>query len=384
MLKKFRLTAYIIFASLTTLLSQEMEVRKIIPPKLGTNSLGPKVICYRPMRRGSPNISVEQKYGKIIVNNYGHGGSGWTLAPGSAEYAINLLVDSKYASDLKKDTPITIVGAGVIGLFAAYNLFTRGYKNLTIVAEKFDALTSHNSGGLIAPVSMDNNPQMEKIVYKIGLKAYNFYKAIVEKSNHDFTEGAFTLPSYFENRQDSGLESYVGAVMEPAKDVILDFGNGTTRKMVVYDDGIFVDVSKIMIALTNYLKKNKVKFIKKKINSFSQIRNKFIINCTGLGAKELCGDCQLVSVQGHLIMLKNQNPAELQYMIQIYLKDGTTKSGQKVKRAFYIFPKHLPNSGNNDVGVIGSTFIEGATSLTPNNEEFDIVCKNAKKFFGVR
>ncbi len=384
MLKKFKFTVYLILASLTPLLSQEMEVRKIVPPKLGKNSIGSRVLCHRPMRHGSPNVSVEQKYGKVIVNNYGHGGSGWTLAPGSAEYAINLLIDSKYSSDLKKDTPISIVGAGVIGLFTAYNLFTRGYKNLTIVAENFDALTSHNSGGLVAPVSMDNNPQMEKVVYKIGFKAYSFYKAIVEKRHPDFIEGAFILPSYFENREDSGLESYVGAVMEPAKDVILDFGNGTTRKMVVYDDGIFVDVGKMMIALTDYLKKNKVKFIKKKIDSFSQIRDKFIINCTGLGAKELCHDVQIVSVQGHLIMLKNQNPADLQYMILIYLKNGTTKSGQKVRRCFYIFPKHLPNSGHNDVGVIGSTFVEGATSLTPNNEEFDIVCKNAKEFFGIK
>jgi hypothetical protein len=83
-------------------------------------------------------------------------------------------------------------------------------------------------------------------------------------------------------------------------------------------------------------------------------------------------------------MLKNQNPADLQYMILVYLKNGTTKSGQKVRRCFYIFPKHLPNSGHNDVGVIGSTFVEGATSLTPNNEEFEIVCKNAKEFFGIK
>ena len=38
----------------------------------------------------------------------------------------------------------------------------------------------------------------------------------------------------------------------------------------------------------------------------------------------------------------------------------------------------------NDVGVIGGTFIENATSLTPNNEEFDIMLEGTKKFYGIR
>ena len=384
MFKESLAIMYIILAILTPVLHAEVEVRRIVPPKLSANFLGQKVLCHRPMRRGSPNMSVEQRYGKVIVSNYGHGDSCWALAPGCADYSNNLLINSRYSNDLKKDTPITIIGAGAIGLFVAYDLLTKGYNNITIVAEVFDALTSHISGGLVAPVSIDNDAKVQNTIYKIGFKAYNFYKSIAEKKHPHIIEGAVVLPTYFENRDDSGLEPYVGVVMEQAKDVILDFCNGTTRKMIVYDDGIFVDTCKLMTAITDYLKKNKVKFVKKKISSFSQIRDKFIINCAGLGAKELSSDNKIVPVQGHLIMLKNQNPANLQYMISVYLNEGTTKSGQKVRRSFCIFPKYLPNSGANDVGMIGTTFIEGATNLTPNKEEFDIVHKNATEFFGIK
>ena len=55
-----------------------------------------------------------------------------------------------------------------------------------------------------------------------------------------FKEGAVVVPTYFQDRKNSGLEPYVGVVMQPAKDVVLDFGNGTTQKMVSYDDGIFI------------------------------------------------------------------------------------------------------------------------------------------------
>jgi hypothetical protein len=192
------------------------------------------------------------------------------------------------------------------------------------------------------------------------------------------------VPTYFENRDDSGLESYVGKVMQPAKDVILDFGNGTTRTMVSYDDGIFIDTAKMMIGLRDYLDKKKIKFIQRKISSFAELDSKYIINCSGLGSSELNKDEKMASVQGHLVMLKDQNPQDLKHMILVYFNEGKTKSGQKVKRSFYIFPKHLPNTEPNDVGVIGGTFIENATPETPNEEEFNILIEGAKKFYGIQ
>jgi len=42
----------------------------------------------------------------------------------------------------------------------------------------------------------------------------------------------------------SFLEPHVGVVMQKAKDVTLDFGNGTKRDLVVYDHGIFIGPQK--------------------------------------------------------------------------------------------------------------------------------------------
>jgi hypothetical protein len=47
-------------------------------------------------------------------------------------------------------------------------------------------------------------------------------------------------------------------------------------------------------------------------------------------------------------MLKDQNPKDIQYMILTRWDEGKTKSGQKVERDFYIFPKHMPNTSVND------------------------------------
>lgn len=154
--------------------------------------------------------------------------------------------------------------------------------------------------------------------------------------------------------------------------------------MASYDDSLFIDANKMMINLTRYLKSKNVKFIQQKITNFSDIDNKYVINCTGLGASELNNDYQLEGIQGHFILLKNQNPEDLEYMISVPLNENYTKYGQKVRRSFQIFPKHMAYGNVNDVGVIGGTHIEGASSLTPNEEEFNTILQGARSFYGVR
>jgi glycerol-3-phosphate dehydrogenase len=139
----------------------------------------------------------------------------------------------------------------------------------------------------------------------------------------------------------------------------------------------------MMDHLGNHLK-GKVKFVDKKINNFAEVNTKYIINATGNGARELNKDSNMVSVQGHLLMLKDQDIKAIDHMILVYFNEGKTKTGQKVKRSFYIFPKKLSNSQPADLGVIGGTFIENATAETPNEEEWDILLQGAKDFYGIK
>jgi hypothetical protein len=362
--------------------STARAVRKITPPRLDTAYLGKEVLCYRPMRRGAPNMSVETVGSQIIAHNYGHGGSGWTLAPGTAKYVVDLVEDTEGGAIVSKGEPVTVVGAGVIGLFTAYELVQRGYSNITVMAERFEKITSDNAGGLLAPVSMDNAPEIQAIIDQIGIDAYRFFAAVAQGEQPDFAGGAKIVPSYFETRDESGLEPYVGQVMQPAKDVVVDFGNGTTRDMVVYDDGIFIDTALMMEELHSYLE-SRVTFVEQKVLNFADLPNNLVFDCAGLGSGALNGDAEVVSVQGHLIMLKDQVPADMEYMILVYFDEGVTEANQKVKRSLYVFPKSLPGTGPNDIGVVGGTFVEGGTPETPNLSEYATMLQGAKDYYGI-
>ena len=50
----------LIFVSCGWAQSATLEVRKITPPKLDQAYLGKEILCERPMRHGSPQLSVEK------------------------------------------------------------------------------------------------------------------------------------------------------------------------------------------------------------------------------------------------------------------------------------------------------------------------------------
>lgn len=354
------------------------ETRHITPPKLQNANIGKKVVCYRPMRHPIPNFSLEKNNGKTLIHNYGHGGSGWSLAPGSVDYCVSLLFTDRPLTDLHM--PIAIVGSGCIGLFTAYKLLEKGFTDITLYSDSFDDLTSHYAGGLLSMRAFGDSPELHELFVHIGCESYRFYKKIAEGMDKEFKAGASLLPTYVLNHEQSELEVFVGKVMEPAKKVVLDFGNGVTRQMLAYDDSIFIDTGLMMELLTNLLK-NRVTFVKKEIREFSDLDESIIFNCTGMGSRKLNHDNLLEPVQGHLVFLENQDPKELQYMMIMDWNEGVTSANQRISRTLDFFPKRFPDAPATSVGVLGGTFICGADETTPNDDEFELIHERAYNFF---
>lgn len=375
----------VILMSNSAFATEMVEVRKLTPPKLELKNLGRKIVAYRPMRKGTPAMTLEITNEKIIVSNYGHGGSGWTLAPGSSKYVVDLLLQNDYAKKLGKNEPIVIIGAGTIGQFSALELINHGYTNITIIAEEYDNLTSHAACGIFAPVSLDCDPEIQAQIDAMLITSYKFYKSVADKRNKQISSsGARVIPLYFSNREDSGLEPFVGKLFAKSKDVIVDFQNGKLQRMVAYDDAIFMETEFLMDALRKILLNNNVKFVQRKVYNIFDLKEKIVFNCSGNGAKELVNDQNIAAIQGHLLMLKDQEPNAVEYMIFAYLNEDKNKNNQNIMRMFYMFPKQSLGAPTNDVGVLGGTLVEVSDMNTPNTEEFDRILQNANDFYGIK
>ena len=376
-----RLLRLLLAVLLTASSAYAEPIHVLKPPLLRTENVLRQVLCHRPMRQAAPNISLERIDDKIIMHNYGHGGSGWTLAPGCTQYLVQKCIDQykPHPSD-----PLVIIGAGVIGLFTAYYLVKAGFTNITVVAKQYDDLTSHKAGGFLAPSTLSAKTfgqETQSFIDRLCFDAYRFYAAIARGNNFDFAaQGARFVPVYL-TRDDERLAAYEDVVMQRPYDVIIDFSNGKQYEMKVYEDAIFMDTDILMQSLRDGLK-DKVVWLTKKVDSFAEIDARYIFNCAGLGAKALCDDDQLLPVQGHLLMLTDQQPEDMQYMISLFVSYGVTESGHTVKRSLYMFPKQTLGASKASVGVLGGTFIEEADGKTPNEHEFELMLKRAQEFFG--
>ena len=273
-----------------------------------------EILCKRPFREGGIRLEAENVGDKKVIHCYGHGGSGWTLGPGCGQRILNILL-----ARLKQDWQslanhdITIIGGGVIGLFAAYYLsrhklgHPEDFGEVCIVAESFDDLTSNNAGGLFEPFSIGGDPDLELLV-----DSYEFYHAIAlgHTSVPEFEEFDIELLAMFSKERD----------VMPTLVQLGYIPHGVAAKMKigshVHDlflhQIFYMDVALLMKHLYNIVTRQGVRAIRGiSIQDFGEIDDPVIINCTGLRARELTGDTRLRPVLGHLVRLQNQPRALL-------------------------------------------------------------------------
>ncbi|MBS1822755.1 MAG: FAD-dependent oxidoreductase [Acidobacteria bacterium] len=87
-------------------------------------------VCLRPFRAAGPRLDVERVGEKIVVHNYGHGGSGWSLSWGSADVVVQKALE---AGNGARD--VAVIGCGALGLTAAITAQRAGL-SVTIYAKE--------------------------------------------------------------------------------------------------------------------------------------------------------------------------------------------------------------------------------------------------------
>ena len=104
-------------------------VPPLAPVRAHTDRIFDITVCLRPFRAAGPRLDTEQIGDTLVVHNYGHGGSGWSLSWGSGAIAVQKAM----ASSPKQ---VAVLGCGALGLTSAI-LAQRAGAKVTIYAREF-------------------------------------------------------------------------------------------------------------------------------------------------------------------------------------------------------------------------------------------------------
>ncbi len=118
----------------------------LAPIRAQTDRIFDIAVCLRPFRPAGPRVDTERLGDTLVVHNYGHGGSGWSLSWGSSARAVRLAMQPG-------PREVAVIGCGALGLTSAI-LAQRAGARVTIYArDQLPETTSARATGEWTPDS---------------------------------------------------------------------------------------------------------------------------------------------------------------------------------------------------------------------------------------
>ncbi|HEX5280662.1 MAG TPA: FAD-dependent oxidoreductase [Micropepsaceae bacterium] len=315
------------------------EKLQVAPLDASTSRISAITVCTRPFRAQGPRLDVEQIAGKMVVHNYGHGGSGWSLSWGSAEIAAG-----KALADGTRD--IAVIGCGALGMTTALTLQRAGAR-VTIYAKDLPPnVRSSFATGLFTPDSRicsedGATPEFKQSWERMCRTSWRSYGTLlglpgnpVEFVDNYEIAGAFSAEvaagSAPKTRQlQSTGSALVTDVIEPIEnqpdfaalqgELVPDllprgvsyapgqhpFGKRYVRKT----SNLVFNIAEYAGYLLAQFRTNGGEIVVREFHSpaeFAALPQTTLVNCTGYGARALLGDDSVIPVRGQLARMHPQ------------------------------------------------------------------------------
>lgn len=258
---------------------------------IGTN------VGIRPFRKTGIRLEAERLKDKLLIHNYGYGGSGLTLAFGGAKEVLDILDQQQMPSKV-----VAILGAGVVGLATAYDLLEQGYEVHLYSDEWVPNLTSNVAAGIWSPLFSPDIPEEKQKLHQRLLETSEdrFLKSTGE--NPEFAGVGFICSYSFitQGSQEAVLPKYKG------EEVIVHFDNGVVkngRRMyeIGLDGKLFINDLYSKVQEKGAVLKQRYF---EKMEEILCLEEPIIVNCTSMGSHQLFNDQEFIPVRGQIIYFK--------------------------------------------------------------------------------
>jgi D-amino-acid oxidase len=291
-----------------------------IPPVLAPVRAHPDrlfdiTVCLRPFRAQGPRIEAEQIGNSLVVHNYGHGGSGWSLSWGSATLAMQKAL-------INSPSQIAVIGCGAIGLTSAI-MAQRTGAQVTIYAR--DLLPQTRSARATGSWTPDSRIALKEAagpafgavweqMARVSFKTYRQYLGL-PGTPVEFTDRYALSDEPFEQaREESekldtlGFGSY-GDLIRDLTPRGQDMPPGATPFPVKYvrrSQNMQFNIADYSHTLMTDFFTAGGKFVRKEFhapNDLTQLKEKVVINCPGYAAREWWKDESITPVRGQIAWL---------------------------------------------------------------------------------
>ena len=271
-------------------------------------------VCTRPFRADGPRLDVEKIGDKIVVHNYGHGGSGWSLSWGSSTIATNKAMATGARN-------IGVIGCGALGLTSATLLQRAGYPVTIYAKDRPPQVRSSLATGLWTPdsrICLEERAtpefrQLWQTMRDTSFATYQNYLGLpgepVEWIDHYRLSGGPDRPKpapSADEIQFAELQHDMPDVRERQADDLTGAANPFPRFSTRRSANMMFNLIEYQHLLIADFLAGGGRIETREFHTpsdFAGLPQKALINCTGYGARALFKDDSVIAVRGQLARL---------------------------------------------------------------------------------
>ena len=291
---------------------------RLAPLRAHVRRLFDITVCTRPFRAAGPRLDTEMLGDTLVVHNYGHGGSGWSLSWGSATVVLEKAL-------ARGDKNIAVIGCGALGLTTAVLALRSGCSVTLYAKELLPHTRSVRATGSWTPdsriaLSGPAGPQFGDLWERMARISWKSYRSYL---------GVAGNPVEFGDRYAVSDVPFAQANAQYYPPGKLDFAHFGSRIADLVPGGQTMPPGSTPFQLPHVRRSENMQFNvasyghtltaefyamggKMEIrefrspSEFTQLGQKVVINCTGYGARDLWKDDSLIPVRGQIAWLVPQ------------------------------------------------------------------------------
>jgi glycine/D-amino acid oxidase-like deaminating enzyme len=299
-------------------MANRLPIYDLVPPlapvRAHADRLFDITVCLRPFRASGPRLDTEEIGDTLVVHNYGHGGSGWSLSWGSSTIAVQKAM-------ARSPREVAVIGCGALGLTSAI-LAQQAGAQVTIYAK--DMLPQTRSARATGSWTPDSRIALTDAagpgfgalwehMARTSFKTYRSYLGlpgdpVVWNDRYILSDLPPEEAEKHEPADPLGFARYQDRIRDltPRYQAMPPGSTPFPTPYVKRSSSMMFNIADYGHTLMSDFFTAGGKFVRTEFRSpaeFANLKEKVAINCPGYGARTLCKDESIVPVRGQIAWL---------------------------------------------------------------------------------